>query len=151
MNHKEPYNKRKKDNTSELKFEEVMKQNNVPFVRFGIDARDSNVTALQFLKMPKFIRNAPDYVILKTQAKFVEVKGCTETLKLKLSDMASYIYWDKYMPVYFFIYSTTYNNYKFIKVSNLTNLAKKCPVKQFNDPSPTDKKEYYDIPYLQLK
>ena len=150
MDHKQPFNKRASDNTSEEKFEEFCKDKNIIHFRYGTDQRNSGISGKDFIKIPKIIRNTPDYIVIKKTASFIEVKGCKDFARMKLKDLESYDFWNKLMKLYYCIYSVTFNEMRFISHVALKNLVKGCNIKQFHDFTPYDKKEYYEIPFKEL-
>ena len=150
MDYKQPFHKRASDNTSEEKFEEYCKEKNVIHFRYGTDQRGSDIPGRDFIKIHKIIRNTPDYIVIKDSAFFVEVKGCKDIARMKLSDLYSYDFWNNIMKVYYCIYSTTFNKMKFITHTKLKKLVKRCKISQYPDFTKYDKKEYYEIPFGDL-
>ena len=150
MDHKQPFNKRASDNTSEEKFEEFCKDKNIIHFRYGTDQRNSGISGKDFIKIPKIIRNTPDYIVIKKTASFIEVKGCKDLLGMKILDLEYYDFWNELMKLYYYIYSTTFNDTRLISHPNLKKLVKGCKIKQYPDFTEYDQKKYYEIPFKEL-
>ena len=149
-NHKEDYHQRNKNNTAEDYFDEWAEKNNLIFERFGFDQLNSNIQGSDFGKIPKFIRNRPDYVVIGKKAQFVEVKGGTDKIRMKQSDLKSYSKWNEEMELYYFFYSSQYKTHKIIKHEDLLKVLKKCDVGQYHDHTKYDKKLYYKIDWIMI-
>ena len=94
----------KAGNISESKAEEFYKSKNIPITRCGFNEQDKTKN---FYKIPNLVRSLPDYVIIPKKAYFLEVKGCTDRLKVKLVDMKGYDVWNKIIPIIIFAYSSS--------------------------------------------
>ena len=94
-------------NIAEPKAEQFYKSKNIPIIRYGFDQYDpeKRIEKKDFYKVPELIRALPDYVIIPKKPYFLEVKGCTDVLKVKIPDMKGYDVWDKIMPIIVFAYS----------------------------------------------
>tara|TARA_Y100000593_G_C4187734_1_gene275243 strand:+ start:258 stop:704 length:447 start_codon:yes stop_codon:yes gene_type:complete len=145
--HKQPFDKRISNNTSENNFEELCHYRDILFYKYGID---NHPFGKALYKVNRKIRNTPDYIVVRDVAYFIEVKGCKNFVRMKLKDLESYDFWNKLMELYYCIYSATFRETRFISHTTLKNLVKRCNIKQFNDPTPDDKKEYYEIPFKEL-
>ena len=121
--HKQPFDKRISNNTSENNFEELCHYRDILFYKYGIDNHPFGKT---LYKVNRKIRNTPDYIVVRDD------------------------FWNKLMELYYCIYSATFRETRFISHITLKNLVKRCNIKQFNDPTPDDKKEYYEIPFKEL-
>ena len=106
MDHTQPFNKRITDTTSEDKFEQYCLGKDILYYKYGID---DHPFGSKLYKINRTIRNTPDYIVMKNNTIFMEVKGCKDSVGIKLKDIESYDFWNKLMDVYYFIYSTTYN------------------------------------------
>ena len=147
IDYKQPFNKRVNDKTSEDKFEKYCNDKNILFYKYGID---DHPFGKNLYKVKRVIRNTPDYIVIKDTAFFVEVKGCKDIVGIKLLDLESYDFWNKLMKVYYYIYSTTFNETRLISHPNLKKLVKGCKIKQYPDFTAYDQKKYYEIPFKEL-
>ena len=145
-NHKEHFNIRKKNNTAEKFFEFYCARNNITCARYGMDQLNSGITGKEFITIDKMIRNSPDYIMISKGTYFVEVKGCKDSLGMKLSDIESYRKWNEIMPVLYFVYSATFNQYKIIEHENFVNIIGICETKRY----PDNNEEYYCVPWRLL-
>ena len=151
MDHKQPFNKRVSDTTSEDKFEKYCKDKNILFYKYGID---NHPFGKNLAKIKREIRNTPDYIIQTNSnaaTYFVEVKGCKSEVGLKILDLKSYDFWNKLIKVYYYIYSVTFNETKLVSHPTLKKLVKGCKIKQYHDFTAYDDKKYYEIPFKELK
>tara|TARA_R100000655_G_scaffold96468_2_gene138952 strand:+ start:1229 stop:1714 length:486 start_codon:yes stop_codon:yes gene_type:complete len=78
-------------------------------------------------KIPRFLRNLPDMIVVKKYVTIVEVKGFGDILKLKVEDYKSYVFWSrifKMLDINFVVNLYCYSNKKHytIKFSNLQNM-----------------------------
>ena len=149
-NHTQNFEERKKNNTAEIYFEEFAKNKNLIYEKFGFDQLNSGIKGRDFNKIPKFIRNRPDYIVISNKARFVEVKGGTDIIRMKESDLESYEKWNKKMDVYYFFYLSHYNTHRWKKHTEVMELIKKCDKGQFHDHTKYDKKIYYKIDWILL-
>ena len=145
--YKQPFNVRKKNNTAELLFENKCAENHIRFIRYGLDQLNSGIPGNQFITIEKMVRYTPDYIMFAKNTCFIEVKGCKDELGMKLENIEYYGKWNKIMPLMYFFYSTTYNDYKFIKHDKFLNIAGGCEVKQY----PDNNREYYCVPWEIIK
>ncbi len=145
-NHKEHFNIRKKNNTAEKFFEFYCARNNITCARYGMDQLNSGITGKEFITIDKMVRNSPDYIMISRGTYFVEVKGCKDSLGMKLSDIESYRKWNEIMPVLYFVYSATFNQYKMIEHENFVNIIGICETKRY----PDNNEEYYSVPWRLL-
>ena len=65
---------------------------------------------------------------------------------MKLSDIESYRKWNEIMPVLYFVYSATFNQYKMIEHENFVNIIGICETKRY----PDNNEEYYCVPWRLL-
>ena len=145
-NHKEHFNIRKKNNTAEKFFEFYCARNNITCARYGMDQLNSGITGKEFITIDKMVRNSPVYIMISRGTYFVEVKGCKDYLGMKLSDIESYRKWNEIMPVLYFVYSATFNQYKMIEHENFVNIIGICETKRY----PDNNEEYYCVPWRLL-
>ena len=69
------------------KAEEYFTSRKIFWKAFGTDPKDNNpVPKKEFFLMPKFIQRTPDMFAINSKFVFIEVKGCKESVKIKLDD-----------------------------------------------------------------
>ena len=103
VDYKQPFDVRKKNNTAELFFEKKCNENNIKFIRYGLDQLNSGIPGGQFITIEKMIRYTPDYIMFAKN------------------------------PLMYFFYSTTYDDHRFIKHDKFLNIAGGCEIKQYPD------------------
>ena len=128
------------------KFEEYLNYHKITYQNFGISKKIKNSG-----KMPRFGRNAPDYIVSNRFVSFFEVKGCRNELWLKIKDLDEYKRWNEIMNLRYFFYSTTYKKAKFINHVTLINLLATAPIKQLNDPNMHDDKKCYVLQWKDIR
>ena len=148
--HTQSFKERSKDDQAEEYFVSWAKRNKLIFTRYGFDLKTSGISGKDFIKIPKFIRCSPDYLVIGKEARLVEVKGGTNFLRLKVSDLTCYDKWNKEIGVYYFFYSSHYKAYKIKEHKEVLEVIKKCDVGQFHDHTKYDKKLYYKIDWILL-
>jgi len=157
MDYTKPFSERRKVNIAEDFLVNLYKDdNNVLLIKYGLDLLHVDMPMDKFCKIPEVIRKTPDYIMVhndRSNAYFLEVKGCKIFLKLKLEDIEAYRSWHRTMnssmDFIMFIYDTNTKTYLFITLSRLRYLikCKEYSIKKFFD----NKKEYYEIPYSDLQ
>ena len=145
--HTQPFDVRRKNNAAESLFEDKCNENEIRFIRYGLDQLNSGIPGGQFITIEKMIRYTPDYIMFAKGTCFVEVKGCKDELGMKLENVEHYGYWNEIMNLMYFFYSTTYKQYKFIKHDDFLNIAGGCEVKRY----PDNNREYYCVPWEIIK
>ena len=145
--HTQPFDERRKNNAAESLFEDKCNENEIRFIRYGLDQLNSGIPIEEFITISKMIRYTPDYIMFTRNTFFIEVKGCKDELGMKLENIKYYDFWDRIMPLQYFLYSTIYNEYKFVKHNKFLNIAGGCEVKRY----PDNKKEYYCVPWEIIK
>ena len=113
------------------------------------DLLGDNVPANIFRKIPRRIRNIPDFLIINVKNNFfVEVKGCCENIKFKIKDLESYKYWNKILEVIIFIYATKVDSIYRIRYTDLESLINEVDFKvgSYDD----NGEKYYSIPVKEL-
>ena len=126
------------------------------FVRpFGFE-EDEHIDIHTFMKLPRKIRKMPDYILVN-DGKFIfsEVKGCHDTLRLKLEDLEDYLWWWKSFKedqdnVYlvFFIYSTKSNLCHELTIQGLVELLNSNTYER--DTYPDNGKVFIKVPYQDI-
>ena len=141
MDYTQDFKTRSKSKVAENQCESYLENNNIPYKRFGWDYVVDKVPGNQFIKLPETMRSLPDYIIFKDKAYFLEVKGCKDSLRLKLCDMESYSFWNKIMDLFFFIYSTSKNKIYKLSYKDMDDITKHCRIEVY----PDNGKEYFLI------
>ena len=142
MSHKDSFKKRNKSFTAENKCVEFLNNNNILYTRYGFDAL-FDIPWQKFNMIPEKLRCTPDYMILHTKATLLEVKGCSNILRLKQLDMEAYDFWASMVELNMFIYSTLNRTHKIINYAKLKSIAVNCETDMY----PENKKVYYRIPW----
>ena len=150
-NHKESYKDRNsgKKNHSELYALQYYKNRGIKIVRSGLDALYDDVPVENWIKIPKLIRNLPDFIIVSDKGNFfLECKGGTENIKFKISELKSYSYWNDFISVVMFVWSSTYKAIYRIKYFDLMELIKEqnYEIGEY----PNNQEKYYIIPMADL-
>tara|TARA_R110002020_G_scaffold133393_2_gene297706 strand:+ start:1408 stop:1893 length:486 start_codon:yes stop_codon:yes gene_type:complete len=122
----------------------------VYYQKFGFDETNQKIPSQFFFKIPKLIRNCPDFIVIGKKVSFVECKGCKGNLKVKLDDLDSYKFWNMMCPLFFFILLRTDDEMKkkilsydkLMLIIENNNLEKEV--------YPDNGKEYYKIPFSSL-
>ena len=124
--HKQPFNERKgASQTSELYAMEYYKNRKIHIVRSGLDALGSGIPSKNWMNIPKYIRNLPDFIIVGDKGNFfLECKGGKSHVHLKISELKSYGFWDDFIPVVIFVWSASYNTIYRLKYLDLMDLIK---------------------------
>ena len=138
-------------NIAETKAEEYYKSRNFEIFRFGFDLLQEDIDVSAWCKIPVLIRKKPDYIIVKSNAYFIEAKGCINVIRLKEEDMNAYGWWqDKLkMSLYFFFYSA-FGSHKRHLIASYNDVLKylpQCEKGEFSD----NGKAYYKIYFEQLE
>lgn len=126
-NHKESYQVRNsgKKNEAELYAMQYYKNMKINIIRAGFDVEHGTVPPKLWIKIPKLIRNLPDFIIMNDKGSlFVECKGGTSDVKFKISELKSYGFWNDFMSVVMFVWSSTYSTIyriKYVKLMDLIN------------------------------
>ena len=115
----------------------------------GFDSHDDKVPSDLWWKVGEFLRSMPDILVIGKQSNFLEVKGCRNILRLKLSDLLNYIKWNDIEDLHFFIHSTTEKSNYLITIDDLLDcLATNIWVmKKYKD----NNKKYIALPVESLQ
>ena len=86
---KQTFNERKTaSQTSEMYAMEYYKNRKIQIVRSGLDALDSGIPAKNWMNIPKYIRNLPDFIIVGDKGNFfLECKGGYSHINLRLVNL----------------------------------------------------------------
>ena len=150
-NHKESYKDRNsgKKNHSELYALQYYKNRGIKIVRSGLDALYDDVPVENWIKIPKLIRNLPDFIIVGDKGNlFLECKGGKSHVHIKISELKSYSYWNDFIPVVMFVWSSTYSTIYRLKYASLMDLIKEQNYETGEYPDNGEK--YHMIPMADL-
>ena len=147
MGHHDSFNVRnnKSGNISENKCKEFLKSKSILYTRYGFDAL-FDIPGYKFSMIPEVLKCTPDYMVFNKIASLLEVKGCSDVLRLKLLDMKAYDWWENIVPLSMFLHSSTYKEHKILKYKDLKKIAITCETDRYHD----NNKEYYKIPWKRL-
>jgi len=143
MDHKDSYDERQSqpniaENECELFFPNI--------VRFGFDEKNANIKKELFVGIPPTIRNAPDFIVFSKRKGpvFMDAKGFTDTIKIKLSDIKAYSFWNHQMPLYFFFLDCEESKHSVCSFMKLIEIIEDndVPIETYHD----NNKGYYDVP-----
>jgi len=119
--------------------------------RLGFDEKNDRVKSKTFYDIPHLIRCLPDFVWFKDCYHFfIEVKGCTDSLKMKIRDWLCYERWNEICEgrLYFYIYSVKTGRSYWIALQALRGIMvhhQEVRTKVMDKDTYSEKK-YYDIP-----
>ena len=146
--HQADFKTRYSNPIAEPKSEEFYRKRGYTYFRYGID-QGGLVSSKAFIKLPSVIQKTPDYILIDKgqRSYFVEVKGCHKVLRIKVSDLECYKFWDKLVPsmrLFFFIYSTCLKSSKQTSCTTLTKMIdnNNYEIRKYSD----NNKQYYAIP-----
>ena len=148
-NHNESFEKRMSVNIAEDKALKFYKSQNIKIARCGFDYqnKEQRIEKEDFFKIPELIRCLPDYIIMVDRAYLLEVKGCNDLLKVKIKDMHGYDFWEKIVPLVFFIYSSSLKHCYRVRYDRLKEVLFSIGKKGIY---PNDNKQYYGIEPKEL-
>ena len=145
MSHKKDFKERNRKRFAEPKAEAYYETRKCHITRYGIDMLDTGIKPKDFNKIPKIVRNTPDYLVVSSDAYLVEVKGCVKVARFKIEDLKSYRKWNNVMPVFFFVYDKSKDEFVHIKFKDFETLVK---TNNYSiEVYPDNGKKYYPIPY----
>ena len=150
-NHKESYQDRNsgKKNHSELYALQYYKNRGIKIVRLGFDNLYDEIPFKNWIKIPKLIRNLPDFIIMSDKYNFfLECKGGKSHVHLKISELKSYGFWNDFIPVVVFVWSSAYNTIYRVKYSDLMDLIDEQNYETGEYPDNNEK--YHMIPMADL-
>ena len=132
----------------EHKFEAFCKRNEIWCQRFGVTTRDSYAMPKDmFYKIPKLIKSAPDFLMVKNKFHFVECKMADKKdgdhVKIKEHDMKHYQIWNNVGDLLFFIHNRTFNESYFVEHYYMVDAIQNRDYKQgmYNE----NGKYYYEV------
>ena len=148
--HKQPFNERKgASQTSELYAMEYYKNREIQIIRSGLDALNEDIPSRNWMKIPKYIRNLPDFIIVGPMGNFfLECKGGKSHVHLKISELKSYGFWNDFIPVVIFVWSAAYKTIyrvEYIKLMDLIS-EQNYEIGEYSD----NKEKYHMIPMGDL-
>ena len=148
--YKQPFNERKSaSETSEMYAMEYYKNRKIQIIRSGLDALNEDIPSENWMNIPKYIRNLPDFIIVGDKGNFfLECKGGKSHVHIKISELKSYGFWNDFIPVVMFGWSSTYNTIYRVKYSDLMDLIKEQNYE--TGEYPDNKEKYHMIPMADL-
>tara|TARA_R100001443_G_scaffold3198_1_gene10145 strand:- start:12434 stop:12913 length:480 start_codon:yes stop_codon:yes gene_type:complete len=143
----EERNKNGRINLAEEKAIEYYNKIDASIIRMGNDEKGNKIPYKKIIILPDALRNMPEFIVIKNNAWFVEVKGGRDFIRIKLCDMDNYKWWDnlfKSVSLVIFMYSTKLDTCKQILFKDLIKFieSNKIEIDVYED----NKKEYYKIP-----
>ena len=141
VDYKQPANirMRKSSDVAEKKCMQFLDMNNVKYHKLGFDCWD--VPVEDFIKMPKKIRNIPDFICMGKFPFFCEAKAFKGVFKLKEDDLHSYKYWNVHMPLFFYAYDVKNCTESYISFIDILDKIPLCETGVY----PDNNKTYYKI------
>ena len=79
---------------ADIECKKALEKKGVYYTKFGFDHRECTIPSKQRFKFPKMLRAAPDFIVVADKTWFVEAKGCSSSLRLKIDDYHAYDEWD---------------------------------------------------------
>tara|TARA_R110000824_G_scaffold62670_1_gene165745 strand:+ start:248 stop:748 length:501 start_codon:yes stop_codon:yes gene_type:complete len=149
-NHQEPYQERNsgKKNDAELYAMQYYKNRKINIIRAGFDIEHGTVPPKLWNNIPKYIRNLPDFIIMSDKGNFfLECKGGTSNVKFKISELKSYGFWNDFIPVVMFVWSSTYGTIYRVKYINLMDLIEE---QNYEIGEYDNQEKYHIIPMADL-
>ena len=148
--HNKPFSERKSAvETSEMYAIQYYKNRKIQIIRSGLDALNEDIPSRNWMKIPKYIRNLPDFIIVGDKGNFfLECKGGFDHVHIKISELKSYGFWNDFIPVVMFVWSSTYNTIyrvEYIKLMDLIS-EQNYEVGEYSD----NKEMYHMIPMGDL-
>ena len=142
------FKSRNNNRVTEPKAIEYLTKRKIRYVRFGLDALDSNAP---IWKIPVLIRSVPDYIVFSKYDKpyFFEAKGFKNTIKLKIRDLDNYKVWNVHLAIMLFLYDVSKDSYVGVMLNKIVKLIqeRKPTIKAY----PEHKENtYYEIPVSWL-
>ena len=148
--HDKPFNERKSaSQTSELYAMQHYKNRNIKIIRSGLDALNEDIPSRNWVKIPKYIRNLPDYIIVGDKGNFfLECKGGHKHIHFKISELKSYGFWNDFIPVVMFGWSSAYDTIYRVEYVKLMDLISEqnYEIGEYRD----NKEKYHIIPVGDL-
>ena len=90
------------------------------YLRYGFNEIKSDIPVDQWMTIPQFIRCSPDYVtVYNNKFNFIEVKGCLDKVKIKLTDFMEYGKWAGLTKLKIFIHSSSSGSIYILKYEEL--------------------------------
>jgi|18_taG_2_1085343.scaffolds.fasta_scaffold46377_1 hypothetical protein len=122
--------------------------NNIYHKVIGFDSIGDKVPSELWWKVGDFLRSMPDILVIGRHSNFLEVKGCRNVLRIKLSDLMNYLKWNEIEELHFFIHSTTENSNFLMTIDDLITCLSdsKWKIKKYKD----NNKKYIALPVESL-
>tara|TARA_R110000744_G_scaffold31923_2_gene74897 strand:+ start:413 stop:922 length:510 start_codon:yes stop_codon:yes gene_type:complete len=144
--HNKPFSERKgAGETSEMYAMQYYKNRNINIIRSGLDALNEDIPVKNWMNIPKYIRNLPDFIIVGDKGNFfLECKGGFDHVHIKISELKSYGFWNDFIPVVMFVWSSAYKTIYRVEYVKLMDLITEQNYKigEYGD----NKEKYHIIP-----
>ena len=119
----------------EQRFEDFCNTNSIWFHRFGITTKEGYAMPKDmFYKIPKLIKSAPDYLMIKNKFHFVECKMADKPTgthcKMKEQDMQHYASWANVGSLLFFIHNELLKESFIVEHHYISELIANCEYEQ---------------------
>ena len=138
-------------NLAEEKAIEYYKKIGASMIRMGNDEKGNKIPYQKIMVLPDALRNMPEFIVIKKNAWFVEVKGGRDFIRVKLCDIDNYRWWNnlfKSVSLIIFMYSTKLCSCKQILFKDLIRFIESNNIE--TDIYEDNNKEYYKIPVERI-
>ena len=140
-------NKNGRINLAEEKAIEYYNKMGASIIRMGNDEKGNKIPYKKIIILPDVLRNMPEFIVIKNNAWFVEVKGGRDFIRVKLCDIDNYKWWNNLFPsvsLIIFMFSTKLNASKQVLFKNLIRIIESNNIEV--DTYEDNNKKYYKIP-----
>jgi hypothetical protein len=142
------YRNKNREDVAQRMAEEYFTSKKIFWRTLGTDPKDDNpIPKDMFFKMPPMVQKMPDMFAINHQFVFVEVKGCKESLKVKLSDWTQYIRWNDIARFMFFVYSAKWDKKYLFYLEDFHRMLDTSTVGKYKD----NNKVYWEISIIELE
>ena len=133
---------------AQIKAEEYLNKANIIYKNIGFDSKEDRIPSQVWFKTPEFLRCMPDMFILNknNEFNFLEIKGCRDNAKFKMSDILQYSLWNGIAPVYFFILDVTTDEAFLLSFESLMEKLNISSINKYED----NNKVYFSYPTSML-
>ena len=136
------YRNIKRVDIAHQKATEFLDKRKIFYKNIGFDPKEDKIPTEIWWKVPNFIRKTPDMFIVTDKGfALLEIKGCRDSLKIKIEDYIQYLKWNEAGRLMFFCYSTTKEARYLFPLKALEQKFKDSYVGQYED----NKKFYLEI------
>ena len=133
---------------AQIKAEEYLNEGNIIYKNIGFDSKEDRIPSQVWFKTPEFLRCMPDMFIInkRNEFNFLEIKGCRENAKFKMSDILQYSLWNGIAPLYFFILDVATDEIFLIGFKTLMEKLDISSINKYTD----NNKVYFSYPTSML-